>query len=95
MCDSDTGLAMLTVPGIMQDLTGTVVPVAAMYDIQIKRIHEYKRQHLVTPHSTAQALQAQAAHVLSCIRFSPCSALRTAPGNVSLPGLFSCCSGFL
>lgn len=30
----------------MQEITGTTVPTNSLYDIQIKRIHEYKRQYL-------------------------------------------------
>jgi len=30
----------------IKEITGTVVPVTSMFDIQIKRIHEYKRQYL-------------------------------------------------
>ena len=31
---------------MLQEITGTSVPTTSMYDIQIKRIHEYKRQYL-------------------------------------------------
>ena len=36
----------LKLAGIIQDLTGVVVDPDSMFDVQIKRIHEYKRQLL-------------------------------------------------
>ncbi|MCP5144104.1 MAG: glycogen/starch/alpha-glucan phosphorylase [Gammaproteobacteria bacterium] len=49
-----------TLARAIQQQTGIGVDPASMFDVQVKRIHEYKRQHLAALHAVALYLQMKA-----------------------------------
>jgi starch phosphorylase len=60
--------------------TGTSVDPASLFDIQVKRIHEYKRQHLNVLHVVTQYLRLKANPRLDCAPRTVIFGGKAAPG---------------